>query len=128
MKNRNSRKFAMNLTLIVLFLAGLKLKSPAKTNTNESVERFRQCLGSQPTTLVINDCSMERVRDSENLLKQKISRKELSKWKASRDQICEIAHNRYKNGSIWHQMILGCRHRFNKAFFEELTEYQLRDE
>ena len=79
---------------------------------------FKECLGSYPTTIKINKCSAQRLKQSDLSLKQLLDDNALSEWKESRDKLCSISHKKYRKGSIYNQMILGCRHRLNLSLLE----------
>ena len=93
----------------------------AYSTSDQSI--FKECLGSYPTTIRINECSAKRLKQSDLLLEELLDENALSKWIKSRDKLCSISHKRYRKGSIYNQMVLGCRYRLNKALFEELTHF-----
>ena len=93
----------------------------AYSTSDQSI--FKECLGSYPTTIRINECSAKRLKQSDLLLEELLDENALSKWIKSRDKLCSISHKRYRKGSIYNQMILGCRHRLNLSLLEELTNH-----
>ena len=82
---------------------------------------FKECLGNYPTTIRINECSAQRLKQSGLSLKNLLDKNAFSKWRKVRDKLCSISYQSVEKGSIYNQMILGCRYRLNKALLEELT-------
>ena len=93
----------------------------AYSTSDQSI--FKECLGSYPTTIRINECSAKRLKQSDLLLEELLDENALNKWIISRDKLCSISYKRVEKGSIYNQMVLGCRYRLNKALFKELTHF-----
>ena len=60
----------------------------AYSTSDQSI--FKECLGSYPTTIRINECSAKRLKQSDLLLEELLDANALNKWIKSRDNYAQF--------------------------------------
>ena len=77
-----------------------------------------QCPGL--TTYEMRFCASQSLDQSNQALKEQLPQATLEKWKAATQEVCGVAYDPYRHGTIFPQMILGCDDRLNRVLLEEL--------
>jgi len=106
-------------TFRCLLLVALLLQQNPPARAQQSKVR---CPGE--TTIDMRYCADLSLRQSTDLLSQKVSRQVLQQWNGTAIAICSQAYNAYKEGTIFPQLILGCNDNLNRALLKEFRGLQ----
>ena len=72
------------------------------------------------TTVEMRWCASQKLEESNQALKEKLSRETLKIWRQATQKVCAAAYASYREGTIYPQMVVGCDDRLNRVLLEEM--------
>jgi len=82
------------------------------------IENQIRCPGEN--TLEIQYCAKARLDKSQAKAKEALSPALYVKWQSASLSVCEEAYSKWRQGSIYKQVILSCRDNLNQSLLKEL--------
>ena len=72
------------------------------------------------TTVEMRWCASQKLEESNQALKEKLSPETLKIWRQATQKVCAAAYASYREGTIYPQMVVGCDDRLNRVLLEEM--------
>ena len=74
---------------------------------------------NEGTTYQMRECAFKKLKKSDNKLMKTMKTKTFEKWVGIRQEMCEQAYEKYKEGTIYPQMIMKCSIELNTKYLQQ---------
>ena len=81
-----------------------------------------QCPGM--TTIEMQWCAGQKLQESNNFLEKELAPEKFRQWKQIIREVCADAYEINKGGTIYSQMITGCKDNLNRSLLKEFNTWR----